>query len=108
MIGFALYGLALIYTMISHDPIIKHTIKCKYCRQRINEKVREVCVSKANAFLTRSSASVAFIVQAGLMAERSVFTRKESASQSYTMDARIHCIASPDIVYASTTLRVQA
>ncbi|KID97838.1 Large-conductance mechanosensitive channel, partial [Metarhizium majus ARSEF 297] len=40
MVGFALYGLAHIYTLISHDPIIKHTKKCKYCRNRINEKVR--------------------------------------------------------------------
>ncbi|KAK7426966.1 hypothetical protein QQZ08_006563 [Neonectria magnoliae] len=38
MLGFALYGLAHFYTMVSHDPIIKHTKKCKYCRQRINEK----------------------------------------------------------------------
>ncbi|KAI5463230.1 large-conductance mechanosensitive channel [Mariannaea sp. PMI_226] len=38
MLGFALYGLARFYTAVSHDPIIKHTKKCKYCRQRINEK----------------------------------------------------------------------
>lgn len=45
MLGFALYGLAHFYTMVSHDPIIKHTKKCKYCRQRINEKVcrQKVC-----------------------------------------------------------------
>lgn len=39
MIGLALYALALLYTSFSSDPIIKHTKKCKYCRQRINEKV---------------------------------------------------------------------
>lgn len=39
MIGFSLYGLAHIYQFISHDPIIKHTTKCKYCRQSISEKV---------------------------------------------------------------------
>ncbi|CAH0048889.1 unnamed protein product [Clonostachys solani] len=38
MIGLALYALALLYTSFSSDPIIKHTKKCKYCRQRINEK----------------------------------------------------------------------
>ncbi|KAH6895383.1 large-conductance mechanosensitive channel [Thelonectria olida] len=38
MLGVCLYMLARFYTMVSHDPIIKHTIKCKYCRQRINEK----------------------------------------------------------------------
>ena len=39
MVGFALYGLAHVYTLLSHDPIIKYTKKCKYCRKRINEKV---------------------------------------------------------------------
>ncbi|OAQ63134.1 large-conductance mechanosensitive channel [Pochonia chlamydosporia 170] len=38
MVGFALYGLAHVYTLVSHDPIIKYTKKCKYCRKRINEK----------------------------------------------------------------------
>ena len=40
-VGIALYGLAQLYQWLSHDPIIKHTIKCKYCRKRINEKVGE-------------------------------------------------------------------
>lgn len=39
MVGFALYGLAHVYTLVSHDPIIKYTKKCRYCRKRINEKV---------------------------------------------------------------------
>lgn len=38
MVGFALYGLAHVYTLVSHDPIIKYTKKCRYCRKRINEK----------------------------------------------------------------------
>ncbi|KAL1844579.1 hypothetical protein VTK73DRAFT_2267 [Phialemonium thermophilum] len=37
-IGLALYGLAGLYQWFSHDPIIKHTVKCKYCRKRISEK----------------------------------------------------------------------
>jgi large conductance mechanosensitive channel len=40
MVGFALYALAHLYQLLSTDPIIKHTKKCKYCKQRINEKVR--------------------------------------------------------------------
>ncbi len=40
MVGFSLYGLAHIYTLVSHDPIIKFTKKCKYCRKRVNEKVK--------------------------------------------------------------------
>ncbi|KAI9902597.1 hypothetical protein N3K66_001949 [Trichothecium roseum] len=38
MIGLALYALAHMYTLLSADPIIKHTKKCKYCRKSINEK----------------------------------------------------------------------
>ncbi|KAF5027528.1 hypothetical protein F66182_345 [Fusarium sp. NRRL 66182] len=38
VLGFALYGLAHLWQLASSEPIIKHTKKCKYCRQRINEK----------------------------------------------------------------------
>lgn len=38
-IGLALYGLAGLYQWLSHDNIIKHTVKCRYCRKSINEKV---------------------------------------------------------------------
>lgn len=40
-IGVALYGLAGLYQWLSHDPIIKHTVKCKYCRKSVSEKVSE-------------------------------------------------------------------
>lgn len=39
MVGFSLYGLAHVYTLLSHDPIIKYSKKCQYCLKRINEKV---------------------------------------------------------------------
>ena len=39
VLGLSLYSIALIYTSISHDTIIKHTVKCKYCRKSISEKV---------------------------------------------------------------------
>lgn len=39
-VGFSLYGLAATYQWLSHDPIIKHNVKCRYCRKWINEKVR--------------------------------------------------------------------
>jgi large conductance mechanosensitive channel len=38
-VGISLYGLAALYQCLSQDPIIKHTVKCRYCRKRINEKV---------------------------------------------------------------------
>ncbi|CAG1981783.1 unnamed protein product, partial [Fusarium graminearum] len=38
VLGIALYGLAHLWQLASSEPIIKHTKKCKYCRQRINEK----------------------------------------------------------------------
>lgn len=43
-VGFSLYGLAALYQAVSQDPIIKHTVKCRYCRKRINEKVSELAV----------------------------------------------------------------
>lgn len=38
-LGSALYALAGLYQYLSKDPIIKHMVKCRYCRKRINEKV---------------------------------------------------------------------
>ncbi|KAK1967121.1 large conductance mechanosensitive channel protein [Colletotrichum sublineola] len=38
-IGISLYGLAHIFQFFSPDPIIKHTVKCRYCRKRISNKV---------------------------------------------------------------------
>lgn len=35
----ALYGMAGLYQYLSRDPIIKHMVKCRYCRKKINEKV---------------------------------------------------------------------
>lgn len=43
-VGFSLYGLAAVYQYFSQDPIIKHTVKCRYCRKRINEKVSDLNV----------------------------------------------------------------
>jgi large conductance mechanosensitive channel len=44
MVGFSLYGLAHVYTLLSHDPIIKYSKKCQYCFKRINEKVCLFCL----------------------------------------------------------------
>ncbi|KAJ2966323.1 hypothetical protein NQ176_g10205 [Zarea fungicola] len=49
MVGFCLYGLAHIYTLVSHDPIIRYTTKCRFCRKSINEKQRLYAVSTAQA-----------------------------------------------------------
>ncbi|KAF4811815.1 Anditomin synthesis protein L [Colletotrichum tropicale] len=43
-IGFALYGLAHIFQHFSRDPIIRPTVKCKYCRKRISIKAQR-CVN---------------------------------------------------------------
>ncbi|KAL1861286.1 hypothetical protein Daus18300_008962 [Diaporthe australafricana] len=37
-LGTALYALAGLYQYLSKDPIIKHMVKCRYCRKRVNEK----------------------------------------------------------------------
>jgi len=41
-LGWSLYGLAALYQYVSHDPIIKHTVKCKYCRKLISEKASHI------------------------------------------------------------------
>ena len=38
-IGLSLYIIANIYTWVSNDAVIKNTVKCKFCRKRISEKV---------------------------------------------------------------------
>lgn len=43
-IGFSLYGIAAFYQWVSKDPIIKHQVKCRYCRKYINEKAAR-CVN---------------------------------------------------------------
>ncbi|KAH8811582.1 putative ion channel [Xylogone sp. PMI_703] len=37
-VGLALYLIATLYEYLSHDPVIKHTVKCKFCRKRISVK----------------------------------------------------------------------
>ena len=45
-VGFALYGVASLYEMLAPgDPIVKHMVKCKYCRKRISVKVRLLSLS---------------------------------------------------------------
>jgi large conductance mechanosensitive channel len=36
--GMVLYLTAVIYSKITRDNIIKHSVKCRYCRKRIHEK----------------------------------------------------------------------
>jgi len=38
-IALTLYAIAQLYQWVSKDKVIKHTVKCKYCRKRISEKV---------------------------------------------------------------------
>lgn len=38
-VGMSLYGMAATYQFFSKDPIIKRTVRCRYCRKNINEKV---------------------------------------------------------------------
>ena len=50
-LGSALYALAGLYQYLSKDPIIKHMVKCRYCRKRINEKVSDFDVFSCLALL---------------------------------------------------------
>lgn len=38
VMGLVLYVLAVLYSRLTHDNIIKHSVKCRYCRKRIHEK----------------------------------------------------------------------
>ncbi|KAK8079854.1 gated mechanosensitive channel [Apiospora hydei] len=38
-VGLSLYLLARVYQCISPEPIIKHTVKCRYCKKEISDKV---------------------------------------------------------------------
>lgn len=38
-VGLALYTLANVYGWVSKDSIIHQTVKCKYCRKTISDKV---------------------------------------------------------------------
>ena len=42
-LGIALYVVVQAYTWVSKDEIIKQTVKCKYCRKRISEKLCCFC-----------------------------------------------------------------
>lgn len=44
-IGVSLYFIANVYTCVSRDAVIKNTVKCKFCRKRISEKVRAALVT---------------------------------------------------------------
>ncbi|KAF8198459.1 ion channel [Pholiota molesta] len=46
-IGVTLYFLANLYGYVSHDSIIRHTVKCTYCRKEISAKAKRcpMCTS---------------------------------------------------------------
>ncbi|KAI9047129.1 hypothetical protein LZ554_008583 [Drepanopeziza brunnea f. sp. 'monogermtubi'] len=43
-VGLALYFIASGYERFSSEPIIKHTVKCRYCRKRISDKAQR-CIN---------------------------------------------------------------
>ncbi|KAF7308420.1 hypothetical protein HMN09_00690800 [Mycena chlorophos] len=36
-LGFVLYGIAQVYSMVTKESIIKHIVKCKFCRKDISQ-----------------------------------------------------------------------
>jgi hypothetical protein len=70
VLGIALYGLAHLWQLASSEPIIKHTKKCKYCRQRINEKVKFEKYKSITHELTPSSLFDAYSAPVGSMEGR--------------------------------------
>jgi len=43
-IGVVLYFIGTVYGYLSKDSIIKHTVKCRFCRKEISSKVRSIFV----------------------------------------------------------------
>lgn len=41
-LGLALYVIAQLYGYFSKDSIIKHTVRCTYCRKYVSEKVHSM------------------------------------------------------------------
>ncbi|KAK8128329.1 hypothetical protein PG984_009437 [Apiospora sp. TS-2023a] len=37
-VGLTLYCIARTYQCFSHDPIIKHTVKCRYCKKLVSDR----------------------------------------------------------------------
>ena len=50
-VGFSLYLIAALSQRFSEDPMIKHTVKCKYCRKRISERVSPASALSSLFFL---------------------------------------------------------
>lgn len=94
VLGIALYGLAHLWQLASSEPIIKHTKKCKYCRQRINEKVRRSNL-KMGLRLTLSSLFAASSVPVGLMDERTATELTLNISYAYVIPFAFCLFASP-------------
>lgn len=65
-LGSALYALAGLYQYLSKDRIIKHMVKCPYCRKRIYEKVSGVCLLSALC-VSRSSPLVVEMGRGGVL-----------------------------------------
>ena len=42
ILGLSLYSVGLLYQAVSHDNVIKHQVKCRYCKKRISTKVSGV------------------------------------------------------------------
>ena len=38
-IALSLFGIAKMYEVVTKDKVVKRTVKCRYCRKRISEKV---------------------------------------------------------------------
>jgi len=40
ILGLSLYSVGILYGLLSHDNVIKHQVKCKFCRKRISTKAK--------------------------------------------------------------------
>lgn len=100
MLGLSLYGLAHLYQLASTEPIIKHTKKCKYCRQRINEKVGGKFLD-VQKLANNHSLRDASIARAGSMEERT--STKSIHDTPFSLWIRIRSLR-PVFIFISTVI----
>ena len=57
-LGLVLYGIAQLYAFLSKDSIIKHTVRCPYCRKFVSEKVRATRCSVDSVLIDHTGSSL--------------------------------------------------
>ncbi|KAJ7755632.1 gated mechanosensitive channel [Mycena maculata] len=68
-LGFVLYGVAQVYSTLTKESIIKHIVKCKYCRKDISQAAKRCafCTSWLDGREEKQNTSQLGIASSGLI-----------------------------------------